>query len=63
MVGGIIESWIAFTHRAASSAPPAPSKWPVIDLVELMCRLDELSPRASFMALVSCVSFNGVDVP
>src|SRR5690606_31142803 len=35
MVGGTMPWWIASTEKIASTPPAAPSRWPVIDLVEL----------------------------
>ena len=47
----------------ASRAPLAPSKWPVIDLVELIGTLYACSSKTDFIASVSYLSFKGVDVP
>ena len=63
MVGGMTPSPSATVHRAASNAPPAPSKWPVMLLVLLTGIRYASSPNANFNALVSCQSFNGVEVP
>ena len=46
------------------SMPPAPpSRWPVIDLVELMTSFFAWSPNASLIAFVSLRSPSGVEVP
>ena len=47
----------------ASIAPDAPSRWPVIDLVELMSNFFACAPKAVLTAAVSHRSFIGVDVP
>ena len=52
-MGGIIPFCMAMMHTQASSAPPAPNRWPVIDFVELIGTRLASSPRASLMALVS----------
>ena len=49
------------TQRMASTAPAAPSRWPVIDLVELTGGIS--SPNTWRMAAVSQASFRGVEVP
>ena len=49
------------TQRMASTAPAAPSRWPVIDLVELTGGIS--SPNTWRMAAVSHRSFMGVLVP
>ena len=36
MVGGSLPSWMARTEKTASMPPAAPSRWPVIDFVELI---------------------------
>ena len=63
IVGGTISFLIARTVNAASMAPAAPSKCPVIDLVELIARLYAWSPYILFIAIVSYLSFSGVEVP
>ena len=50
--------------QAANSTPPAaPSKCPVIDLVELTIVLPAASPSACLIAFVSQTSPIGVEVP
>ena len=62
-VGGAICSSIAFTVTIPSAAPAAPSRWPIIDLVELTATDRAASPRPSLVAAVSAGSFFGVPVP
>ncbi len=50
-------------HVISSTAPPAPNKWPIIDLVEFILTLYAWLPNASFIAFVSSLSFIGVLVP
>ena len=54
---------MASTQKMVSSAPAAPSRWPVLLFVELIgtC-LARSSPSASLSALVSAVSPTGVEV-
>ena len=47
----------------SSTAPAAPNRCPVIDLVEEMANFLAWSPKTILIALVSVLSFNGVDVP
>ena len=55
---------IASTQTAPSTAPAAPSMWPVIDFVELTATVRAMSsPSAALIATVSAASFSGVDVP
>ena len=64
MVGGRMDSFRAFRQAMASTAPAAPSMWPVMDLVELMVILRaRSSPSAFLIASVSMRSFMGVPVP
>ena len=57
-------SFTASTQAMASTAPAAPSMWPVMDLVEdTMHWRAASSPRAVLMALVSQASLRGVLVP
>ena len=52
------------TLAMASTAPAAPSIWPVMLLVELTTIFRaRSSPRAFLMARVSVLSFMGVEVP
>ena len=46
-----------------STAPAAPSMWPVADLVELTLSAFAASPNTALIALVSLRSLAGVDVP
>ena len=53
--------WIVAT---ASTAPAAPSRWPIADFVEeIGTRLACSSPSARFSATVSAASLSCVDVP
>ena len=57
-------SFTANTLAMASTAPAAPSIWPVMDLVEDTMHLwAASSPKAFLMAFVSQESFKGVLVP
>jgi hypothetical protein len=47
----------------ASTAPAAPSRCPIADLVELTGMSAARSPRAALIAFVSAASFSGVEVP
>ena len=48
---------------SAATTPAAPSRWPTIDLGELMATLWACAPKAALMARVSVTSLSGVDVP
>ena len=48
--------------RCHSTAPAPPSKWPVIDLVELMETLLARSPKTVLIARVSATSPRPVEV-
>ena len=61
--GGMIPFCRATTLIAASKAAPAPSMCPVMDLVELMGTRCAWSPNTALRAMVSNLSFIGVDVP
>src|SRR6267378_3135162 len=63
MVGGMTPFWMASAQIASSSAPAAPSRWPVIDLVEPKINLRAWLPNTVFTAAVSAASPCGVDVP
>src|SRR5437879_4402388 len=63
MVGGTTPVWTTSAHSAASKAPAAPSRWPVIDLVEPKISLRACGPNTVFTAAVSAESPCGVDVP
>ena len=56
-------SFTASTLAMASTAPAAPSMWPVMDLVELTISFPAWSPNTFFRAAVSPLSFRGVEVP
>src|ERR1700686_775918 len=62
MVGGATPSRIASTEKIASTTPAAPSRCPVMDLVELTARRLACSPKARFIATVSALSPSGVEV-
>jgi hypothetical protein len=63
-VGGTTPRSIASAHTAPSTAPAAPSMWPVIDFVEeIAMRCAISSPSTVLIATVSLASFNGVEVP
>src|SRR3989442_7814510 len=63
MVGGMTPVWTTSAHSAASKAPAAPRRWPVIDLVEPKISLRACGPNTVFTAAVSAESPWGVDVP
>src|SRR6266853_1696979 len=63
MVGGMIPIWTTRAQMPASNAPAAPSRWPVIDLVEPKTSLRARSPNTAFTAAVSAASPCGVEVP
>src|SRR2546426_1551751 len=63
MVGGMIPVWTTRAQTPASKAPAAPSKWPVIDLVEPKMSFLARSPNTAFTAAVSAASPCGVEVP
>ena len=55
---------IASAQTAPSTAPAAPSMWPVIDFVEdTATRCAISSPSTALIATVSLASFNCVEVP
>ena len=62
-------SWPSFTPwptsavAIASIPPAAPSRCPVMDLVEETASLRAWSPNTALMAFVSLASLNGVEVP
>ena len=53
----------AITHIAASTAPAAPSKCPMLAFVELTGIPGAASPAQALIAAASAPSFNGVPVP
>ena len=55
--------WMASAHTAASRAPVAPRRCPVMDFVEEMLICRACSPNTSLNAFVSMASFMRVDVP
>lgn len=63
MVGGMIPLSMAIIVKTDSIPPEPPRRWPVIDFVELMGILCACSPKARLIAVVSSLSFNGVEVP
>src|SRR6266550_3032654 len=63
IVGGMTPSRSASAQIASSNAPAAPSRWPVIDLVEPKINLRACSPNTVLTAAVSAASPCGVDVP
>ena len=63
MVGGSTPSHTASTVATPSTAPAAPTRCPVIDLVDETATRSAWSPRAARMALVSDGSPTGVEVP
>ena len=56
MVGGTSPVRATISETANSSAPAAPSRWPVIDLVEPMISLRAWSPNTALIASVSSMS-------
>src|ERR1051326_967138 len=63
IVGGMTPFWSARAQIAASNAPAAPSRWPVIDLVEPKISFFACVPNTAFTADVSAATPCGVDVP
>ena len=63
MVAGKNPSTRAMVVKMVSTAPAAPSRWPVMDLVELTASLAAWSPKVVWMAAVSQASFMEVEVP
>src|SRR4051794_2437087 len=63
MVGGTTLSRSASTQKIASTPPAAPSRWPVIDLVDDTINFLDASPKQAFIACVSARSPAGVEVP
>lgn len=63
-MGGATESRSAQAQAIASTAPVAPSMWPVIDLVdETRAACAAASPSARLMPMVSVLSLSLVEVP
>ena len=62
-VGGAIRSRSARIVAVTSTAPEAPSRWPIADLVDDTGTFAAWSPSASLIALVSARSLSGVEVP
>ena len=54
---------MALVQIIASTAPAAPSKCPMLLLLELIITFLDASPNAVFIAIVSVESFKCVDVP
>src|SRR5258705_11691908 len=63
MVGGAVWVRMALAQIASSTAPAAPSMWPVAPLVELTASFFAWSPKTVLMAWVSAMSPCGVLVP
>src|ERR1051325_4517512 len=63
IVGGAVCVWMALAQMAISTAPAAPSMWPVAPLVELTASFFAWSPKTVLMAWVSQMSPCGVEVP
>jgi hypothetical protein len=63
IVGGMTPVCSAIAENTASTPPAAPSRCPVIDLVELTITLYAASPSAALIAMVSARSPAGVEVP
>ena len=53
----------ASTVAIASTAPAAPSRWPIADFVDETGTRCARSPSAALIASVSARSFSGVEVP
>ena len=62
-VGGATRSCRARTVATASTAPAAPSRWPMTDFVLETGTRAACSPSAACSATVSERSLSGVDVP
>src|SRR5262249_47178326 len=63
MVGGTTPFAITSEHTAASIAPAAPRRWPVIDLVEASITRCAYSPKTRVTAVVAGRAFGGGEVP
>src|SRR5215469_1375972 len=63
MVGGATWSRSASTQNAASTAPAAPKRWPIDDLVDDIAVLPEAWPSSRSTAPSSISSPSGVEVP
>ena len=63
MVGGAMLSRIARMQKIASTAPAAPSRWPVDDLVDDIDTFDAALPSSRSTAPSSISSPSGVEVP
>src|SRR5690606_31092824 len=62
-VGGTTLSRIARIEKIASTAPAAPSRWPIADLVEDIDTVLTASPNRRRTAPTSISSPSGVEVP
>jgi hypothetical protein len=62
-VGGTSPSRSAWIAKAASTAPAAPSRWPVTPLVEVTAIRSVWSPKTARIARDSATSLSGVEVP
>src|SRR5580765_3475025 len=63
VVGGNHCSRKAIKQTTASTAPAAPSRWPILAFVELIESLGAASPAQRLIAWASALSFRGVPVP
>src|SRR4051812_9475601 len=63
MVGGTQRSRMASTEKIASTAPAAPNRWPIEDLVDDMEMRPPALPTTRSTALTSISSPSGVEVP
>ena len=59
----LMAALIANAQIAVSIPPAAPSRWPVIDFVELTATFRACAPNTVLMAVVSHLSPTGVEVP
>jgi len=63
VLGGISLAASVCTVATDSTAPAAPSRWPIADLVEEIGMRAAYSPSAAFRATVSARSLSWVEVP
>ena len=63
MVGGTTPSRSAPMTATSSIAPPAPSAWPCMDLVDDTASASACAPKTARMARVSVGSLASVPVP
>ena len=62
IAAGAVRWCTARMAKSPSSAPAAPSRWPVIDLVALTAIPSASAPKARRMAFASAMSPTGVEV-